>query len=113
MTQPVLLKSNFTIIIAAALHSVMPWVVAMGSFFLIEWAWKWMPLASTSATVLIAVLSLLLILPPRDPGDQLTAHDLPIATSVIAKWLLLIAALVALRLFTDSLNSLPRRVLFV
>ncbi|MFT3905556.1 MAG: undecaprenyl-phosphate glucose phosphotransferase [Steroidobacteraceae bacterium] len=113
MSQPILFKSSFLIMGTTALQSLAPWGFALLALLGIEALCSTAPAASTSATVIVAVISLFLIEPPRDPGAQLTSTNLPIASGLIARWIMVLVAVVALRLFTDALDSLPRRVLLV
>jgi putative colanic acid biosysnthesis UDP-glucose lipid carrier transferase len=110
MTQPLLFKQSFLIAILAGIQSVIPAVVAVGSlystiiFFGIEFN------RSSQAIIIVAVLCLVLVQPPREVSTQLTSPRLSAVVDVIFRWLLLLLVLLAIGYVTRSLAEYPRRI---
>jgi putative colanic acid biosynthesis UDP-glucose lipid carrier transferase len=65
---------------------------------------------SSAAIVIIGVLCLVLVQPPREVSTQLTSARLSAVTDVIMRWLMLLAVLLAVGYVTHSLNGFPRRI---
>lgn len=110
MTQPVLFKQSFLIAILAALQAVLPAVVAMASLFatIILLGRPFDP--SSNSMVIVAVLCLVLVQPPREVATQLTSERLSAVVEVIIRWILLLAVLLAIGYATKSLLFYPRRI---
>ena len=110
MTQPVLFKQSFLIAILAAIQAVMPGVVAITSlyttivFFGIRFD------KSSEAIVIVAVLCLVLVQPPREISTQLTSARMSAVADVIFRWLLLLGVMLAIGYVTKSLVDFPRRI---
>jgi putative colanic acid biosynthesis UDP-glucose lipid carrier transferase len=112
MTQPVLLRQNFLIAMMTAIQSFLPWALAVLALyaFMRLYAVPFYP--SSAAVMVIAVLCLILVEPPRDVTLQLASARLPAATGVIARWLMLLTGLGAVNLFADILHEFPRRLVW-
>jgi putative colanic acid biosynthesis UDP-glucose lipid carrier transferase len=110
MTQPVLLKQSFLIAILTGVQAVVPAIVAVLSLYatVILFGHKFDP--SSAAIVIVGVVSLVLVQPPREVSTQLTSARLSAVTDVIMRWLLLLAVLLAVGYVTKSLNGFPRRI---
>jgi putative colanic acid biosysnthesis UDP-glucose lipid carrier transferase len=110
MTQPVLLKQSFLIAILTGVQAVVPAIVAVISLYatVILFGHKFDP--SSAAIVIVGVVSLVLVQPPREVSTQLTSARLSAVTDVIMRWLLLLAVLLAVGYVTKSLNGFPRRI---
>ena len=111
MTQPVLVKQSFLIALLTALQAVMPAIVAVASLYatIIFFGTFFDP--SSTAVVIIAVLCLVLVQPPREVSTQLTSQRVSAVVDVIFRWLLLLALLLADRLRHQvALQSFPRRI---
>ena len=111
MTQPVLAKQTFLIAILAGCQAVMPAAVAVASLYatIILLGSVFDP--SSSAIVIVAVLCLVLVQPPREVSTQLTSPRVSAVVDVIFRWLLLLAVLLAIGYVTKSpLQAYPRRV---
>jgi len=110
MTQPVLLKQSFLIAIMIGLQAVLPAVVAVASLYatIILLGRGFDP--SSAAIVIVAVLCLVLIQPPREVSTQLASTRVSAVVDVISRWLLLLAILLAVGYVTKSLDEYPRSV---
>ncbi len=111
MTQPVLAKRSFTIAILAAAQAVVPAIVAVASLYatIILFGARFDP--SSSAIVIVAVLCLVLVQPPREVSSQITSPRVSAVVDVIFRWMLLLAILLAIGYVTKSpLQAYPRRI---
>jgi putative colanic acid biosysnthesis UDP-glucose lipid carrier transferase len=111
MPQPVLAKQSFLIALLAAAQAVMPAVVAIATLYstitLLGNSFD----PSSSAIVILVVLCLVLVQPPREVSSQLTSPRVSAVLDVIFRWLVLLAVLLAIGYVTKSpLEIYPRRV---
>ena len=110
MTQPVLFKQSFLIATLAGIQALIPAVVAVVSlyativFFGIEFD------RSSEAIIIVAVLCLVLVQPPREVSTQLTSARLSAVVDVIVRWMLLLGVMLAIGYVTKSLTDYPRRI---
>jgi putative colanic acid biosynthesis UDP-glucose lipid carrier transferase len=110
MTQPVLLKQSFLIALMTGVQALVPAVVAVASlwativFFHIRFD------RSSEAIIIVAVLCLVLVTPPREVSTQLTSAKLSAVVDVIFRWLLLLGVMLAIGYATKSLDGYPRRI---
>jgi len=83
MTQPVLAKQSFLIAILAAAQAIMPAAVAVASLYatIILFGDTFDP--SSSAIVIVAVLCLVLVQPPREVTSQFTSARVSAVVDVI------------------------------
>src|SRR5882757_2593995 len=110
MTQPVLAKQSFLVAILVGVQAIMPAAVAIASMYatIILFGSVFDP--SSSAIVIVIVLCLVLVQPPREVSSQLTSARVSAVVDVIFRWLLL-AVLLAIGYVTKSpLQAYPRRV---
>jgi putative colanic acid biosysnthesis UDP-glucose lipid carrier transferase len=110
MTQPVLFKQSFLIAILAGIQAVVPAVVAVASLYTTIIFFGAVFDKSSEAIVIVAVLCLVLVQPPREVSTQLTSARLSAVTDVIFRWLLLLGVLLAVGYVTKSLVDFPRRI---
>jgi putative colanic acid biosysnthesis UDP-glucose lipid carrier transferase len=110
MTQPVLLKQSFLIALLTGIQALVPAVVAVVSLYTIVVLFGHRFDPSSAAFVIVAVLCLVLVQPPREVSTQLTSARLSAVADVIMRWLLLLAVLLAVGYVTKTLNGFPRRV---
>jgi putative colanic acid biosysnthesis UDP-glucose lipid carrier transferase len=110
MTQPVLFKQSFLIAVLAGVQAVMPAVVAVATLYATITLLGKVFNRSSEAIVIVAVLCLVLIQPPREVTTQLTSARLAAVADVIFRWLLLLGVLLAIGYVTQSLNDYPRRI---
>ncbi|MEA3134459.1 MAG: hypothetical protein QOG17_2305, partial [Gammaproteobacteria bacterium] len=111
MTQPVLAKQSFLVAILVGVQAIMPAAVAIASMYatIILFGSVFDP--SSSAIVIVIVLCLVLVQPPREVSSQLTSARVSAVVDVIFRWLLLLAVLLAIGYVTKSpLQAYPRRV---
>ena len=112
MTQPVLLRQSFLIATMTAVQSIMPWVVAMAVLYGLL-RFYGLPLVSSSMVIMVvAVLCLVLVEPPRDVTLQLASASLPAATGIIVRWLMLLAALLTVNYFSGLLDNFPKNLIW-
>jgi putative colanic acid biosynthesis UDP-glucose lipid carrier transferase len=109
MTQPVLFKQSFLIAILAGVQAVMPAVVAVASLY-ITFTLFGRVFYPSQAIVIVAVLCLVLIQPPRAVTTHLTSARMSAVGDVILRWLLLLAVLLVVGYVTKSLVGYPRRI---
>ena len=111
MTQPVLFKQSFLIAVLAAIQAVMPAIVAVASLYatIILFGSRFDP--RSSAIVIVAVVCLVLVQPPREVTTQLTSPRISAVVDVIFRWFLVLGVLLAIAYVTNSpLQAYPRRV---
>jgi putative colanic acid biosynthesis UDP-glucose lipid carrier transferase len=110
MTQPVLLKQSFLTAIMIGVQAVMPTVVAVASLYvtIIFFDKGFDP--SSAAIVIVAILCLVLVQPPREVSTQLASTRVSAVIDVIFRWLLLLGILLAVGYVTKSLDAYPRSV---
>jgi putative colanic acid biosynthesis UDP-glucose lipid carrier transferase len=109
MTQPVLFKQSFLIAILAGVQAVVPAVVAVASLYATFTLFGRVFYPSSEAIVIVVVMCLVLIQPPRAVTTHLTSARLSAVGDVILRWLLLLAVLLAVGYVTKSLVY-PRRI---
>jgi len=110
MTQPVLFKQSFLIAVLAGAQAVMPAVVAVASLYATIIFFGIVFDRSSQAIIIVAVLCLILVQPPREVTTQLTSARISAVTDVIFRWLLLLAVMLAIGYVTHSLAEYPRRI---
>jgi hypothetical protein len=110
MPQPVLLKQSFLIALLTGVQALVPAVVAVASLYatVILFGHRFDP--SSAAMVIVGVLCLVLVQPPREVSTQLTSQRLSAVADVILRWLLMLAVLLAVGYVTKTLNGFPRRI---
>jgi putative colanic acid biosynthesis UDP-glucose lipid carrier transferase len=110
MTQPMLLKQSLMIALLTGVQAVVPAVVAIGSLYatIVLYGHHFDP--SSAAIVIVAVLCLVLVQPPREVGTQLTSARLSDVADVILRWMMLLLVLLAVGYVTRTFTVYPRRV---
>ena len=111
MTQPVLFKQSFLIAVLAAIQAVIPAIVAVASLYgtLVLFGNIFDP--SSAAIVIVGVVCLALVQPPREVNTQLTSPRVSAVVDVIFRWFLVLGVLLAIGYVTKSpLQAYPRRV---
>jgi putative colanic acid biosynthesis UDP-glucose lipid carrier transferase len=93
-----------------ALQAVVPAVVAVASLYLTIVFFGHYFDPSSSQLVIVAVLCLILVQPPREVTTQLTSARVAAVADVIMRWMLLLAVLLAIGYVTRTLTGFPRRV---
>ncbi len=110
MTQPVLFKQSFLIAILAGVQALMPAIVGIATLYATITLFGKVFERPSEAIVIVAVMCLVLIQPPREVTTQLTSARLSVVVEVIFRWLLLLAVLLAIGYVTRTLTDYPRRV---
>ena len=110
MTQPVLFKQSFLIAILAVVQALMPAVIGIATLYATITLFGKVFERPSEPIVIVAVMCLVLIQPPREVTTQLTSARLSVVVDVIFRWLLLLAVLLAIGYVTRSLTDYPRRV---
>jgi putative colanic acid biosynthesis UDP-glucose lipid carrier transferase len=110
MTQPVLFKQSFLIAVLAGVQAIMPAVVAVASLYATIVLFGIVFDRSSQAIIIVAVLCLILVQPPREVTTQLTSARISAVADVIFRWLLLLAVMLAIGYVTHSLAEYPRRI---
>jgi len=110
MTQPMLLKQSLMIALLTGVQAVVPAVVAVGSLYatIVLYGHHFDP--SSATIVIVAVLCLVLVQPPREVSTQLTSARLSDVTEVTLRWMMLLLALLAVGYVTKTLTTYPRRI---
>jgi putative colanic acid biosynthesis UDP-glucose lipid carrier transferase len=110
MTQPVLFKQSFLIAVLAGAQAVMPTVVAVASLYATIVFFGIVFDRSSQAIIIVAVLCLILVQPPREVTTQLTSARISAVADVIFRWLLLLGVMLVIGYVTHSLAEYPRRI---
>ncbi len=110
MTQPVLFKQSFLIAALAGIQAVMPAAVAVASLYATIVFFGIVFDRSSQAIIIVAVLCLILVQPPREVSTQLTSARISAVADVIFRWLLLLGVMLAIGYVTHSLTEYPRRI---
>src|SRR6202045_4643144 len=110
MSQPVLFKQSFLIAVLAGIQALMPAVVAVASLYATIVFFGIAFDRSSQAIIIVAVLCLILVQPPREVTTQLTSARISAVADVIFRWLLLLAVMLAIGYVTHSLAQYPRRI---
>jgi putative colanic acid biosynthesis UDP-glucose lipid carrier transferase len=110
MNQSVLLKQSFMIALLTGVQALVPAVVAVASLYttIVLFGHDFDP--SSAAIVIVGVLCLIMVQPPREVTTQLTSARLSAVADVVLRWMLLLAVLLAVGYVTKSLDGFPRRV---
>jgi putative colanic acid biosysnthesis UDP-glucose lipid carrier transferase len=111
MTQPVLLKQSFMIALVAAVQAVLPAVVAVGMLYatIVLFGHHFDP--SSAAIVIVSVLCLVLVQPPREVSSELSSTRLSDIAEVILRWMMMLLVLLAVGYVTKTFTVYPRRIL--
>ncbi|HEX3951201.1 MAG TPA: undecaprenyl-phosphate glucose phosphotransferase [Steroidobacteraceae bacterium] len=110
MTQPVLQKQGFTIALLTGVQAVVPALVAVGSLYVIVVLFGHRFEPSSAAIVVVSVLCLILVQPPREAGTQLTSARLSDVADVIWRWMMMLVVFLAIGYVTKTFAYYPRRV---
>jgi putative colanic acid biosynthesis UDP-glucose lipid carrier transferase len=106
MTEPVLIKSNFPIALMAVIQTIAPPLVAAASMFAVARVWH-VSFGSAELAVVLTLLFLVLLRPPRDLISQLNWQPGPVAGALLLQWLLLLLVLAIIGDATRAAVSYP------
>ena len=110
MTEPVLIKRNFLIASMVVLQTITPPLVAAGALFVVAPMWH-IVLAPAALAVILTLVFLVLVRPPRDLTSQLNWRPWAITAAVVLRWLLLIAVLAIIGSATRVTAEYPWRAI--
>jgi putative colanic acid biosysnthesis UDP-glucose lipid carrier transferase len=110
MTQPVLYKQSFLIAVLAAVQAIVPAIVAVAMLYATITYFGHAFNRSSQAVVVLAVLCLVLIQPPREVTTPLTTARVSAIADVLFRWILLLVVLLAIGYVTKSFAAYPRRI---
>ena len=110
MTQPVVLKRSFLLAVMTGLQAVVPAIVAVACLFGVMAIFGHHFDPSSSATMISAVLCLILVQPPREMSSQIQLARISAVVDVVFRWVLMLSILLAIGYATKTLNYFPRRI---
>ena len=106
MTEPVLIKSNLPIALMAVLQTIAPPLVAAAGMFAIAALWH-VRFSSAELAVILTLLFLVLLRPPRDLISQLNWRPGAVSGALLLQWLLLMLVLVIIGSATGAAHAYP------
>jgi putative colanic acid biosynthesis UDP-glucose lipid carrier transferase len=111
MTQPVQFRQSLLIALLTGAQAVLPAIVAVAALYVTIIAFGSQFDLRSSGIVVVAVVCLVLIQPPREVTAQLTSPRVSAVVDVLFRWFLILAVLLGIAYVTKSpLQSYPRRV---
>jgi putative colanic acid biosynthesis UDP-glucose lipid carrier transferase len=111
LTNQVVTRNGFRIGFVAVLQTVSPAIVAVTFlYYLVSVFDAQLAEYFNSMAVLVAILMLLLPYPARDPQQPIFPGSLPIVVSVLVRWAILLAALLAIAYVTKFSAHYSRRI---
>ena len=113
MSEPFIGKNSLAIAVVAGLQMVVPALIAVASLYIVLDVYG-IPVDQSyhSMAALVGLLALLLPRPPRTMQAQLLSNSLPIAMGVVVRWMVLLAALLAIGYATKFSAHYSRRAVF-
>ncbi len=111
MTQPVQFRQSLLIALLTGAQAVLPALVAVASLYVTIIAFGSKFDLRSSGIIVVAVVCLVLIQPPREVTAQLTSPRVSAVVDVLFRWFLILAVLLGIAYVTKSpLQAYPRRV---
>jgi putative colanic acid biosysnthesis UDP-glucose lipid carrier transferase len=112
MSERFILKHPLAIALIAALQVIAPAIIAVVSLYAAAFVFRvQLDQSYHSMAALAALLALLLPRPPRSLQTQVLAHSFPIAIGVMARWMMLLGALLAIGYATKFSAHFSRRLI--
>ena len=112
MSEPVILRNSLAIALIAVLQTIVPAVIAVGALYAVLTLYGVrLDESYHSMAVIVGLLALLLPRPPRTLQSQLLSASIPIALSVVVRWMALLAALLAIGYLTKFSGHYSRRAM--
>ena len=110
MSEPFILKNHLAIAVIAGLQMLVPALIAVALLYIILDLYH-IPVDQSynSMAALVALLALLLPRPPHTVQNQLASNSIPIAMGVVVRWMVLLAALLAIGYATKFSAHYSRR----
>ncbi len=111
MAHGALFRQSYLIAVLRGVQALVPSIVAVTCLYAMNIIFGHMIDLSASTIVLVAVVCLVLIQPPREVTAQLTAPRVSAVVDVVLRWYLALAVLLGIAYVTKSqLQAYPRRV---
>ena len=113
MSEPFIVKNSLTIAAIAGLQMIAPAIIAVASLYAVLHLYG-VPVDQSyhSMAAIVGLLALLLPRPPRTLQSQLLSNSLPMALGVVARWMALLGALLAIGYATKFSAHYSRRAVF-
>jgi putative colanic acid biosysnthesis UDP-glucose lipid carrier transferase len=110
MSEPFILKNHLAIAVIAGLQMIVPALIAVALLYTVLGLYH-IPVDQSynSMAALVALLALLLPRPPHTVQNQLASNSVPIAMGVLVRWMVLLAALLAIGYATKFSAHYSRR----
>lgn len=113
MSEPFIGKNSLAIAFVAGLQMVVPALIAVASLYIVlDLYGISVDQSYHSMAALVGLLALLLPRPPRTMQAQLLSNSLPVAMGVVVRWMVLLAALLAIGYATKFSAHYSRRAVF-
>lgn len=111
MDEPVILKNNLSIALVALLQAVAPAVVAVGTLYMVLFAFG-VPAQDFFhvMALIVALLTIFLPHPPRNGNAQIFSGPMPLAVGVILRWAVILGILLAIGYVVKFTEEYSRRV---
>ena len=112
MSEPVILRNSLAIALIAVLQTIVPAFIAVGALYAVLTLYGVrLDESYHSMAVVVGLLALLLPRPPRTLQSQLLSASIPIALSVVLRWMAMLAALLAIGYLTKFSGHYSRRAM--
>jgi putative colanic acid biosysnthesis UDP-glucose lipid carrier transferase len=108
MAQPILVKRSFLVAILAATQAVVPSLVALLNLSVLVGVLS--QTFNPYSWVVVTLLCLILVQPPREVSTQLTSERVSAVTDVMFRWSLLLATMYVIHRATGVLDGYPPRL---
>jgi putative colanic acid biosynthesis UDP-glucose lipid carrier transferase len=110
MSEPFIVKNSLAIAVIAGLQMIVPAFIAVATLYIVLELYGIAPDQSYhSMAALVGLLALLLPRPARTLQSQMLSNSLPIAMGVVARWMVLLCALLAIGYATKFSAHYSRR----
>jgi putative colanic acid biosysnthesis UDP-glucose lipid carrier transferase len=110
MSEPIIVRNSLAIAVIAGLQMVVPALIAVASLYIVLGLYHVeIDQSYHSMAALVGLFALLLPRPPRTLQSQLMSNSLPIAIGVVARWMVLLGALLAIAYATKFSAHYSRR----
>jgi putative colanic acid biosysnthesis UDP-glucose lipid carrier transferase len=113
MSEQFIVKNSLTIAVVAGLQMIVPALIAVASLYVVLDLYG-IPVDQNyhSMAAVVGLLALLLPRPPRTLQSQLASNSIPLAVGVVARWIVLLCALLAIGYATKFSAHFSRRAVF-
>jgi putative colanic acid biosynthesis UDP-glucose lipid carrier transferase len=113
VSEQIIMKNSLALAVIAVLQMLAPAMVAVASLYLVLGAYgAGLDQRYHAMAAVVGLLALLLPRPPRTLQGQLLSSSIPIAIGVVARWMVLLGALLAIGYATKFSAHYSRRAVF-